>query len=123
MKELKLYKYLIMAIILSAPIAYYDYQYMNPADNWKWCIRNMPMKNFSDTRAKYCYTEYWAEYCKHSYPDFCPDVLASLATFPLQIPDHLFIGPINPITANLTFNISNSTVEQYLNLTNTTNTT
>jgi len=57
-----------------------------PKEELEWCLKNMPQFNSSfidglQTNYKIelgkiqqkCFTEHWTEYCKVSYPEYCPD--------------------------------------------------
>jgi hypothetical protein len=47
-----------------------DYQ-----KNSDWCKLNKPMMNLSldSEHIAFCYGEGWKDYCKISYPDYCPE--------------------------------------------------
>lgn len=60
--------FIFIYFILSSILNYYF-----PVDDWEYCQRSKPPINESGTRAELCYTTYWAEYCKLTYPQYCPD--------------------------------------------------
>jgi len=38
--------------------------------NIGWCIKHKPSMNISNS---FCFNEGWVEYCKYSYPEYCPN--------------------------------------------------
>jgi len=86
----------IIVIIVMAVINISLYRYYNPEDPLEWCLRKRPEFNQSG-RARLCYTEYWAEYCKIRAPTYCPDYKTNLAQ---RIEENVFnfSVPIDNIT-------------------------
>lgn len=68
-KELKISW--ILAILIGGSIAVIDYSYHNPKDDYTYCLRNKPIKNYTNTRDNICFTKEWDRYCGIIAPSQC----------------------------------------------------
>ena len=79
LEELEYPRIVMLLLFILVAVAIYGWcfyavlSYYNPSDDWLYCQRSKPDLNLSGTRAELCYTEYWPEYCKMTYPKWCPD--------------------------------------------------